>query len=673
MEERFTFKKIMFQENASFQEYCLEVTNETDEDAFLSDAVLFETDDLKTLGLDAAHCRVYRSGRQKNDMPSVFTFGVRDDAMEDAMGGLTETGANRAVAEAADFIRSDHLTVLGNDGNYVFLTFESGKEQLFETMIDVDKAGNFLRLQSRVLFNVRFRPHESRRTEIFRIERIADAAAGIEAFAKRRAERDGARNSRQPSVFCTWYYYGLTVSYDDVHTNIEGCKREKLPFDVFQVDEGWSADLGIWEANEKFPCGMKAVADEIREAGMKPGIWTSPFIGSLDAPVFQEHPEWTLKDAEGNRLLFPMNGTVYYIFDITNPATWDYFEALYRKLTFEWGYVYHKLDFTRAPAVADGAVFFDDTMTVAKAYRKAVEAIRRGMGEDAFFLMCGGLYDPLIDIVDGQRSGSDVLSIWGEGQRNGLNGKNCPFTIKQNILRWYMNEWWVTDPDALMVRRRSVPERDLNLTLGLLTDDEVKTSTVNQFIGGGLVCSTEPLDQIDRERLYELRHIMPTVHQKVRPRDIMASGTFPENMLVLYPGRKAVSLVRINWSDHDMMPMEWTLTEDLLPEGSDRNARFTVSSFYGHELSRHVKLKDRLVFKAIPPHAAEVFKIEEETGAPMIVFSDGHYSMGAEGVRVSEENGRLSAAYDNPFSYPVVYGVIGSGSETVEEIIVPAK
>lgn len=38
-----------------------------------------------------------------------------------------------------------------------------------------------------------------------------------------------------------------------------------------------------------------------------------------------------------------MNDTVYYIFDITNSAAWDYFYELYRRLTLDWDYIYHKL------------------------------------------------------------------------------------------------------------------------------------------------------------------------------------------------------------------------------------------------------------------------------------------------------------------------------------------
>ena len=85
-----------------------------------------------------------------------------------------------------------------------------------------------------------------------------------------------------------------------------------------------------------------------------------------------------------------MNDTVYYVFDITNGETWGYFRELYRHFTYDWGYSYHKLDFTRAAVIYENARFANRRMTLAQAYRRAVEAIREGMGEEAFLLMCGG-------------------------------------------------------------------------------------------------------------------------------------------------------------------------------------------------------------------------------------------------------------------------------------------
>ena len=54
-----------------------------------------------------------------------------------------------------------------------------------------------------------------------------------------KAERYNARyHSKAPSVFYTWYYYGLTVTYEDVALSLSEIKKKQLPFDVFQVDEG---------------------------------------------------------------------------------------------------------------------------------------------------------------------------------------------------------------------------------------------------------------------------------------------------------------------------------------------------------------------------------------------------------------------------------------------------
>ena len=99
--------------------------------------------------------------------------------------------------------------------------------------------------------------------------------------------------------------------------------------------------------------------------------------------------------------------------------------------------------FYKAPLIQEDAVFYDDTITLVEAYRAAVQAVRDGIGEDAYFLMCGGLYDPLIGIVNGQRIGSDVLSMWSSNIQKG--GKTSPFTIKQNLLRYFMNHWWDND------------------------------------------------------------------------------------------------------------------------------------------------------------------------------------------------------------------------------------
>ena len=173
---------------------------------------------------------------------------------------------------------------------------------------------------------------------------------------------------------------------------------------------------------------MRDLADEIRQAGMTPGIWTSPFVAHETATVWQQHPEWRLCGTDGNPVLFPMNDTVYHVLDITYPQVPSYIEELYRRLTKDWGYVYHKLDFTRAPVFYEDAAFSDPSVALPAAYRRAMEAVRRGIGEDSYLLICGGLYDAAIGIADAQRTGSDILSMWSSDINR--DGKTVPYTPK---------------------------------------------------------------------------------------------------------------------------------------------------------------------------------------------------------------------------------------------------
>jgi len=654
MPAQLRIEKHVLREQENLCEYNYTITNNADQDVYLDEYEVFSASSLAELGLNEADCLLLRTGRHKNDMPSAARFGVMDACMEDALGGMTESGDRRRAQAGRRMIVSDHLTLLGSGDNWLLLAFMTGRDQLFKTEITVDDAGSFLRLRSAVELHILIRPGQTVTTETFRLERTAKPMEAVDRFALDKAAIYGSRVSRIPSVFCTWYYYGLTVTWQDVVTNLERMEQLHLPFDVFQIDEGWEMTLGQWEPNAKFPIHMRDAAKRIREAGYTPGIWTSPFVASAWADVWKEHPEWMLRDRSGEPCLFPMNGTTYCVFDITHPGTWDYFEKLYRKLTFDWGYTYHKLDFTRASVIYDNAVYHDPYITLARAYHEAVAAIRRGMGEESYFLMCGGLYDPIIGLVDAQRSGSDVLSMWFSNINQG--GKTAPYTIKQSLTRFYMNRWWNNDPDALMVRRNDVMERGLRLTYGLLSDDEVRTVVLNQFIGGGIVCSTEPLDKITPDRLHQLRHVLPPLPSQVEPVDLLGGGRFPSTVRVTMPGTDAVYIALINWDDGKPRSVRVTLDEATLgcalPEG-----RYAVCEFFSGSYVLDAAPGDTIAFADVPPHSAALIKVERQGDAPVIVASDMHFAMGGEFDRLDVKEGRLcfklKAVYDYPGQYKV--------------------
>lgn len=72
--------------------------------------------------------------------------------------------------------------------------------------------------------------------------------------------------------------------------------------DMLVMDDGWfgaraddSAGLGDWFTNkEKFPDGLQAFAERVKETGMKFGIWIEPEMVNPDSNLYRIHPDWCL-------------------------------------------------------------------------------------------------------------------------------------------------------------------------------------------------------------------------------------------------------------------------------------------------------------------------------------------------------------------------------------------
>ena len=89
-----------------------------------------------------------------------------------------------------------------------------------------------------------------------------------------------------PTGWCSWYSFLEQVSEADILRNLEylATDRSEMPLEYIQIDDGYEARVGDWlSPNERFPRGMKILADAIRVQGFKPAIWLSPFIVAQDS------------------------------------------------------------------------------------------------------------------------------------------------------------------------------------------------------------------------------------------------------------------------------------------------------------------------------------------------------------------------------------------------------
>ncbi|MCX4903624.1 alpha-galactosidase [Streptomyces sp. NBC_00878] len=70
--------------------------------------------------------------------------------------------------------------------------------------------------------------------------------------------------------------------------------------ELFVVDDGWfgartsdRAGLGDWTPNpDRFPAGLKPLADEVHGLGMQFGIWVEPEMVNPDSELYRAHPDW---------------------------------------------------------------------------------------------------------------------------------------------------------------------------------------------------------------------------------------------------------------------------------------------------------------------------------------------------------------------------------------------
>lgn len=264
-------------------------------------------------------------------------------------------------------------------------------------------------------------------------------------------ERFGkGRAGQAPRVWCSWY-----TLYTEIHEQ-QLLKiladLQELPFDVFQIDDGWQVRIGDWEANEKFPHGMAYLAARIRESGRRAGLWLAPLLVVPSSSPYRQHRDWLLRDEKGRLVSAGFNwGEPLYALDTTHPEALAWLATLMRTVR-AWGYDYLKLDFLYAGALPGRR---HTPVPRETAFRQGLQVIRQALG-DAYLLTCGTPILPSLGLCDGMRIGPDVAEHWNSYRDDTLMAN---FTIPggRNALRTSLHRLWLrplvhTDPDVVYFR-----------------------------------------------------------------------------------------------------------------------------------------------------------------------------------------------------------------------------
>ena len=262
------------------------------------------------------------------------------------------------------------------------------------------------------------------------------------------------RTKEKLAGYCSWYNRYDNISEASILSDLEGAATLLKKGDVFLIDDGWEDRVGDWNPDPvKFPNGIKALADKIREKGFRPGLWIAPFAAEKESAVYKEHPERILL-RKGEQWCCGSNWSGFYALDIDHDDVKKSIETLFHKVFDEWGFELVKLDFLYA-----GAPYRTETESRAGKMYRALEWLRDLCGTHPV-IGCGVPLFPAFGLFEYCRIGPDVTLDWDDRPFMKLAHRERASTrhaIGNIITRRQLDgRAFLSDPDVFFLRDENI-------------------------------------------------------------------------------------------------------------------------------------------------------------------------------------------------------------------------
>lgn len=299
-----------------------------------------------------------------------------------------------------------------------------------------------------------------------------------------------ARPARPCTGWTSWYNYYQNISEQIILDNLEAFKQEKLPIDIFQIDDGYQTAVGDWlSINDRFPNGMKPIADKIKAAGYTPGIWLAPFAGETISKLFKEHEDWFITDEDGKPFSTGGNWSAFYSLDIYNKDARAYIQHVFDVVLNEWGFELVKLDFLYGACIKPRK-----DKTRGQIMSDAMDFIRECVG-DKKILGCGVPLWSAFGKVEFCRIGTDIDLQWHNKFYGNILHREFPSTkyaLQNSAFRQHLDgRAFVNDPDVFLLRHT-------NITLS--AEQKRTVFYINNVFGNLLFTSDNIKEYTDEER-----------------------------------------------------------------------------------------------------------------------------------------------------------------------------
>jgi len=413
---------------------------------------------------------------------------------------------------------------------------------------------------------------------------------------------DKTRFPLPPSGWCTWYYYYPRITATEVKRNARWISENLKDYGArfVQIDDGWQGGKRDWTIINpgRFPDGMADVASYIKSVGLTPGIWLAPH-GQSNEEVVKQNPNVFLLKPDGTTASDTWEGK--YLVDPTTPQTHAYLKALFTKLC-DWGYDYFKID--GQPIVANEyrnkKSFMknpeDDTNGL---YRKTLESIRDCLGPDRYLLGCWGIPVEGVNIMNGSRTGGDIVLGWG-GFRVALRAV-MQYYYQHNIV-------WYADPDVMVLRSP-------------LTMEQARVWATLQGLTGQALMATDRMMDLSEDRVEMLRRVYPAVD--IRPLDLFPSERNKRiwDLKVNHLGRRydVVGVFNFDETTMEQMFIKWA---DL---GLPTDRPLHVFDFWNKE---YLGAWEAGIALDVAPTSCRVLTVLPSTGQIQLISTNRHITQG---------------------------------------------
>lgn len=344
---------------------------------------------------------------------------------------------------------------------------------------------------------------------------------------------------------------------------------------------------------ESWPKGIRGFTDELREMGLRPGIWWTPMI-QLPCRLHDEHPDWFLRKPDGE--LFLIGKKLAYL-DYSNPEAFAFLDRTLAHIQGKWNVDAVKIDFYSQNFETNLAQLQNPECSGIDLRRKFFQTVRKYLPEDGIIMSCiaMGMGNPFLsESVDTFRCSMDIHDGYWEDQINNSNWMLPTLSFGGRRTGCLLN----TDSIGF---NPELPANETNfrLTWGYITMGLIET-------GGRL-------ENLDTEQLNALKKLLERCDRgyPVRCPDLRAytGDPHPEALVVDFPaesptGQKDIqqSIAFFNWHEH---PRAISIDRRAIGQAE----KVIAKDFWSDE---SVVWNEDFVTITLQPHCARLFDIYEE-------------------------------------------------------------